>query len=155
MKPRMLEPSNPAPSSKTPSLSSSTGMEKCCIMPGKSVNFRSTICTPFARQNCTPSGGEVPSNAVVLLFHFAFAIRVPSSSLGESLLNWICVSGCRPADRAAVGHAVPAQEPRLPGRSEDSHQLPRCDYSNELPYRVKKTVSIEFRKNCRKNVYIC
>src|SRR6266480_1594243 len=42
-KPRMLEPSKPIPSSQIPVSSSSIGIEKCCQMPGKSLNFRSTI----------------------------------------------------------------------------------------------------------------
>jgi hypothetical protein len=41
-KPRIEEPSNPKPSSKLSSVSSDTGMEKCCIKPGRSQNRRST-----------------------------------------------------------------------------------------------------------------
>ena len=45
--PRIDDPSNPRPSSNTASLSSSIGMVKCCQMPRKSLNFRSTNCALF------------------------------------------------------------------------------------------------------------
>ena len=41
--PRIEDPSNPDPSVKTLSVSSSMGIVKCCQVPGKSTNFRSTI----------------------------------------------------------------------------------------------------------------
>ena len=43
--PRMLEPSNPKPSSNDDSSSLSTGTEKCCHCPGKSMNLKSIIVT--------------------------------------------------------------------------------------------------------------
>src|SRR5581483_10821127 len=43
IQPRIDEPSNPRPSSNTPSVSSASGMVKCCHRPRKSMNFRSTI----------------------------------------------------------------------------------------------------------------
>ena len=46
--PRMLDPSKPRPSSKIPSVSSSTGTEKCCHSPGKSMNLKSTIIALFS-----------------------------------------------------------------------------------------------------------
>src|SRR6266542_1755613 len=46
--PRIDEPSNPSPSSNTPSVSSYSGMEKCCQMPTKSMNFRSTYVAFFS-----------------------------------------------------------------------------------------------------------
>ena len=46
--PRIEEPSKPRPSSKMSSLSSDTGMEKCCQRPGMSMNRRSMILTPFS-----------------------------------------------------------------------------------------------------------
>src|SRR5438067_13223983 len=48
--PRIEEPSNPRPSSNTPSVNSAIGMVKCCQRPRKSMNFRSTItaCLSFA-----------------------------------------------------------------------------------------------------------
>src|SRR5260370_34387978 len=42
-KPRMLEPSKPVPSSQMPPSNSEVGIEKRCHVPGRSVNFRSTI----------------------------------------------------------------------------------------------------------------
>src|SRR6266566_1676359 len=47
-KPRMDEPSKPRPSSKMPSFSSETGIEKCCQRPGRSMKRRSMILTPFS-----------------------------------------------------------------------------------------------------------
>src|SRR6266568_3464162 len=46
--PRMDEPSKPEPSSKSPSVSSLTGIVKCCQIPRKSMNFRSTIVAFFS-----------------------------------------------------------------------------------------------------------
>ena len=46
--PRIEEPSKPRPSSKMSSLSSDTGMEKCCQRPGMSMKRRSMILTPFS-----------------------------------------------------------------------------------------------------------
>src|SRR5947209_9155016 len=41
----MDDPSKPEPSVKTESVNSSIGIVKCCQVPGKSTNFRSTITT--------------------------------------------------------------------------------------------------------------
>src|SRR5574342_1081933 len=46
--PRIEEPSNPRPPSKTASLSSSMGTVKCCQMPRKSLNLRSTNSAFFS-----------------------------------------------------------------------------------------------------------
>src|SRR6267142_6431459 len=50
IQPRMDEPSNPRPSSKTDSVSSEMGTLKCCQSPMKSMNFISTMtaCLSFA-----------------------------------------------------------------------------------------------------------
>src|SRR5712691_13241099 len=56
-KPRMEEPSKPRPSSKMSSLSSETGMEKCCQRPGRSMKRRSTILAPFSLAIFTTSFG--------------------------------------------------------------------------------------------------
>src|SRR5215510_14307688 len=44
--PRMDEPSKPKPSSKTSSVSSPMGQEKCCQVPKVSTNLTSTILAP-------------------------------------------------------------------------------------------------------------
>src|ERR1041384_4298879 len=44
--PRMDEPSKPKPSSKTSSVNSAMGQEKCCQVPNVSTNFTSTILAP-------------------------------------------------------------------------------------------------------------
>src|SRR3990170_3408819 len=54
--PRMLDPSNPTPSSQTSS-SSAMGMEKCCQSPGRSLNFRSTIWMLLSLTNLATSSG--------------------------------------------------------------------------------------------------
>src|SRR6185295_18381623 len=51
--PRMDDPSKPRPSSKMPSVSSATGTVKCCHIPRKSMNFRSTMTAP--RSLASPS----------------------------------------------------------------------------------------------------
>src|SRR5438093_9239917 len=55
--PRMLEPSNPRPSSKTLSSSLPTGIVKCCEVPRRSVNRRSTALTSFSRHRARTSRG--------------------------------------------------------------------------------------------------
>src|SRR5437764_15425785 len=47
--PRMDEPSKPKPSSKTSSVNSPIGQEKCCQVPKVSTNFTSTILAPCLR----------------------------------------------------------------------------------------------------------
>src|SRR5580765_2036036 len=59
--PRIDEPSNPDPSLNTPSVSSSTGIEKCCQVPSRSTNFKSTICTLCFFANSTASRGFIPT----------------------------------------------------------------------------------------------
>ena len=49
--PRIEDPSNPSPSSKTASVSSAMGMVKCCQRPMKSMNFRSTITAFLSAAN--------------------------------------------------------------------------------------------------------
>src|SRR5712692_7525398 len=53
--PRMDDPSNPEPSVKTESVNSSIGIVKCCQVPGKSTNFRSTMTTLFFFANSSTS----------------------------------------------------------------------------------------------------
>src|SRR5438270_4632631 len=55
--PRMLEPSNPRPSSKVASVRASAGMVKCCHRPGKSMKRRSTARTSFSRIKARTSLG--------------------------------------------------------------------------------------------------
>src|SRR6185369_956519 len=47
--PRIEEPSKPKPSSKTSSVNSPMGQEKCCHVPKVSTNFTSTILAPCLR----------------------------------------------------------------------------------------------------------
>src|ERR1700693_743054 len=47
--PRIDEPSKPRPSSNTSSVSSASGMVKCCQRPRKSMNLRSTITAFLSR----------------------------------------------------------------------------------------------------------
>ena len=55
--PRIDEPSNPSPSSKTPSFSSWAGTEKCCMSPGKSQKRKSMISTPSSLTSDRTSSG--------------------------------------------------------------------------------------------------
>src|ERR687886_968441 len=56
-KPRIDEPSKPAPSVSRPSPSSRAATAKCCQVPGRSVNLRSTRWTSWSRANATTSSG--------------------------------------------------------------------------------------------------
>src|SRR3989442_671589 len=62
-KPRIDEPSNPRPSVNVSSSSSFNGIEKCCQVPGRSVNRTSTICTPASLARRMTSAGDVPVDA--------------------------------------------------------------------------------------------
>ena len=57
--PRIDDPSNPNPSSKESSSSSCKGTLKCCHMPGKSMNLRSTITALFSFANSKTSFGSI------------------------------------------------------------------------------------------------
>src|SRR3954470_2733018 len=56
-KPRIDEPSKPAPSVSSPSLNSREATAKCCQVPGRSVNLRSTSATSWSRAKLTTSSG--------------------------------------------------------------------------------------------------
>ena len=57
--PLIDDPSKPMPSTNKPSESSSTGIEKCCQVPGRSTKRRSTIWTPSFFAIASTSLGEV------------------------------------------------------------------------------------------------
>ena len=70
-KPRIDEPSNPIPSSKRASFSSPTGTLKCCQVPGRSVNRRSTILMPASLAFLMTSFGVLPAAALSsIAIHF-------------------------------------------------------------------------------------
>ena len=56
-KPRMLEPSNPTPSSNISSSISLAEIEKCCHKPGRSTKRRSIILMPSSLTNFKSSLG--------------------------------------------------------------------------------------------------
>src|SRR6185369_1177698 len=55
----MEEPSNPCPSSKVSSPNSLIGTEKCCQIPTKSINLKSTISAPCSLANSTTCFGVI------------------------------------------------------------------------------------------------
>src|SRR6185369_10697339 len=55
--PRIDEPSRPEPSSKSSSFSSLVGMVKCCQVPSRSQNFKSTASALFSLANLSTSFG--------------------------------------------------------------------------------------------------
>ena len=59
LQPRIDEPSKPTPSEKTDSVSSETGMAKCCQVPRMSVSLRSTILTSFVFARAITSFGVI------------------------------------------------------------------------------------------------
>src|SRR2546427_7151150 len=83
--PRIDEPSNPTPSANTASVSSLSGSEKCCQVPGRSVNRTSTICTPasFALRITSAGVGAVPAFA-------ALALMVGSN---VAVMGWLSPQG--------------------------------------------------------------
>src|SRR5690349_1453348 len=60
--PRMDEPSNPEPSLNRSSVNSLAGIVKCCHVPIRSTNFRSTTCTLFFFANSNASRTFIPSS---------------------------------------------------------------------------------------------
>ncbi len=56
--PRIDEPSKPSPSVNTSSVSSFSGSEKCCQVPGRSQKRTSTTCTPASCALRITSAGE-------------------------------------------------------------------------------------------------
>src|SRR2546425_9544852 len=78
-KPRIDEPSNRKPSVNVASSSSFNGIEKCCQVPGRSVNRTSTICTPASFARRITSAGDVPMDA--------FA-PVPTDGSSVAVIEW-------------------------------------------------------------------
>ena len=58
-KPRIEEPSNPSPLSKSSASSAASGRLMCCQVPGRSTNLRSTISTPRSVANSMTSSADV------------------------------------------------------------------------------------------------
>src|SRR6266571_4902055 len=83
-KPRIEEPSKPSPTEKTLSVSSFNGIEKCCQVPGRSVNFTSTTCTPasLARRITSAADGAAAAFAPVVTVGSNVAVIRSVSSLG-------------------------------------------------------------------------
>ena len=82
--PLILEPSNPIPSRSADSVMRFAGTEKCCHVPNKSTNFKSTCSTPSS-----------PSSPISRFCAEAVAgssVRVPSDALSIIVVN--CPSGC-------------------------------------------------------------
>src|SRR5262252_4655851 len=65
--PRIDEPSKPSPSSNTASSISLGGAVKCCQVPKKSLNFKSTITAFCSFMNLTTSFGVIPAFLLVVL----------------------------------------------------------------------------------------
>ena len=65
-KPRIEEPSNPSPDSKSPASSAPIGRVMCCHVPGRSTNFKSTISTPRSAANSSTSAGLVAPAAIAV-----------------------------------------------------------------------------------------
>src|SRR5689334_24943542 len=77
--PRIDEPSKPKPSSKTSSVNSPIGQEKCCQVPKVSTNFTSTIFAPcFRAISMTPFGVAAFADAVLMSFDDYDLIRIAS-----------------------------------------------------------------------------
>src|SRR4051812_48785486 len=77
--PRIDEPSKPKPSSKTSSVSSLVGTEKCCQVPKVSTNLTSIILAPcFFAISITLFGVLIFFLLFVLLFFFVSSSFAPA-----------------------------------------------------------------------------
>ena len=81
--PRMLEPSNPRPSSNMSASNLSAGIEKCCQVPGKSTNLKSTICTPSRLAWATTDRPEGALGAAVDFFAAVLVFAIPVLLTGD------------------------------------------------------------------------
>src|SRR5579884_1630052 len=111
-KPRMLDPSKPMPSLKRSSVISPTGMLKCCQVPGRSVNRRSTIFTPCSLARAITSLGEV------------FGATMDSSIAMRSSCS---PRGARPPVRSAMS----ARGRGRRGKRKDRQGAPAMDAASE------------------------
>ena len=94
--PRILDPSNPKPSSKTFSSSFPTGIVKCCQRPGKSMNRKSTLFTSFSRHSASTSRGFISERS---LLHFEYC---RDTELFMATEQWYL--SLRVANTPAIGH---------------------------------------------------
>src|SRR5882724_6059230 len=121
-KPRIDEPSNPKPSVNVSSSSSFNGIEKCCQVPGRSVNRTSMICTPASLARRITSAGDVPAAA--------FA---PAPTLGSSVavIEW----GLLPESvrRVASGGPYGKLEGLRGGVKKSVHKLHEKSLEGMLP----------------------
>src|SRR2546429_1037481 len=76
--PRMLEPSKPSPSVKISSLYSVSVVVKCCQVPGRSVNLKSTSFTSWSLIILLTSDGV-----------FLLAIWFRGGCLGAEEIGWL------------------------------------------------------------------
>src|SRR5687767_1914039 len=88
--PRIEEPSNPKPSSKTSSVSSDMGTLKCCQVPNVSTNFTSTILAP-----CFFASAMTPLGVVFGLAFSAIVLGVLLVSIGQHLRSTHCDQGTK------------------------------------------------------------
>src|SRR3979490_733344 len=64
--PRIEKPPNPSPLSKSSASRAASGRLMCCQVPGRSMNFRSTIWTPRSAANSSTSAADVTPAAGAL-----------------------------------------------------------------------------------------
>src|SRR5260370_2596797 len=77
-KPRIEDPSKPMPSVNSSSENSSTGMEKCCHKPGRSMNLKSTILTWRSLAWVSTCLGAVLGSAILGPVAMAIVSHTPS-----------------------------------------------------------------------------
>src|ERR1044071_32381 len=104
----MDEPSKPIPSANSSSVSSFSGIEKCCQVPGRSVNLTSTTCTPASFARRIASAGVVPvagfaPRAVLVGSNVAAMASLSSTGLGGwGTLHGRCHKRRAPGDGLGV-----------------------------------------------------
>ena len=113
--PRMLDPSNPMPSLNRSSVISPTGMLKCCQLPTRSVNRRSTIWMPRSRALRMTSAGLVLVGVVVDMAGFTSSrtLTASNSSIAIGLLPGRWATPPPPPRDPSVAAALSEEKPRV------------------------------------------
>ena len=84
--PRIDEPSKPRPSSNTSGSRSAMGMVKCCQVPGRSTNLKSTICACWLRAKASADETALGPDDFVFALAFGLALALALAMRVRSFL---------------------------------------------------------------------
>src|SRR6267378_1917179 len=134
-KPRIDEPSNPKPSVNVSSSSSFKGIEKCCQVPGRSVNRTSTICTPASLARRITSAGDGAVDAFAPVATVGSSVAVIGWGLLPESVSRFASGGPYAEARGAKGGCQdkPAQNPKKNDRIVTFTQKLCKTYAKEPP----------------------